>query len=171
MYRATFIPPPKRLGLYKIKQPLTLNCMTAGGRPTKYKAEYAKQAARLCKLGATDADLAEFFEVNEDTIHEWKKVHSRFSESMLEAKSNHDLEVEQALARRAKGFMKLKQVFSPEGEIVMLQEEVPPDTSACSLWLRNRQPDKWRDKQEHELSGKNGAPLTAVLNVGKKSSD
>jgi ssDNA-binding replication factor A large subunit len=24
----------------------------------------------------------------------------------------------------------------------------PPDTAAASLWLRNRQPDKWRDKPE-----------------------
>jgi hypothetical protein len=139
-----------------------------GGRPTKYKAEYAKQAGRLCALGATDADLAEFFEVTESTINLWKIEHSKFSESMLEAKQNHDFEVEQALARRAKGFMKVKQVFNPEGNIVMLQEEVPPDTNACSLWLRNRQPQKWRDKQEHEVTGKDGEPFIPVLNITLK---
>jgi len=139
-----------------------------GGRPTKYKPEYPEQAGKLCRLGATDRDLADFFEVNEDTINEWKIKHPQFSESTAQNKTMHDFEIEEALARRAKGFMKVKQVFDPEGNIVMLQEEVPPDTNACSLWLRNRQPDKWRDKQEHEHTGKDGAPLMAVLNVGKK---
>lgn len=43
----------------------------AGGRPSKYREEYADQARKLCLLGATDADLASFFEVNEDTVNEW----------------------------------------------------------------------------------------------------
>ena len=30
-------------------------------RPTKYQSEYAEQAERLCKLGMTDEELAEFF--------------------------------------------------------------------------------------------------------------
>ncbi len=124
------------------------------GRPTKYKTEFAEQAAKLCEIfGATDAQLAAHFEVDEDTINEWKKVHPQFSESMAQSKTAHDFEIEQSLARRAKGFMKVKQVFSPEGAIVMLQEEVPPDTNACSLWLRNRQPARWRDKQDIEHSG------------------
>jgi hypothetical protein len=35
------------------------------GRPTSYKAEYAAQALKLCKLGLTDKELAEYFEVSE----------------------------------------------------------------------------------------------------------
>lgn len=143
--------------------------MAAGGRPTKYKTEYCKQAAKLCKLGATDADLAEFFEVDEDTIYEWKNVHKQFSDSTVLGKSNHDAEIELALARRAKGFMRVKQVFGPEGTIEMLQEEVPPDTNACSLWLRNRQPQRWRDKQEIEHSGElKLAPALEIIDPKKK---
>ena len=39
-----------------------------GGRPSSYKPEYAKMARHLCKLGATDADLAEAFGVSVVTI-------------------------------------------------------------------------------------------------------
>ena len=46
---------------------------TARGRPTKYKAEYAEQARKLCLLGATDMEMADFFEVSEFTINKWKK--------------------------------------------------------------------------------------------------
>ena len=143
--------------------------MAVTGRPTKYKPEYCKQAAKLCELGATDADLAEFFEVTESTINLWKLEHSNFSESTVAGKTNHDAEIELALARRAKGFMRVKQVFGPEGTIEMLQEEVPPDTNACSLWLRNRQPQRWRDKQEVEHSGElKLAPALEIIDPKKK---
>ena len=76
----------------------------AGGRPSKYKEEFNSQAAKLCKLGATDRDLADFFQVNEDTINEWKKKHLEFSESIKEAKKEADQEVVKALFRRAVGY-------------------------------------------------------------------
>lgn len=140
-----------------------------GGRPTKYKPEYTQQAVKLSKIGATDAQIADFFEVNIDTITEWKKVHPEFSVALKEAKAQFDdVLVEQSLARRAQGFMRVKEVFNPEGIKELIQEEVPPDTTACIFWLKNRQPQQWREKQEHEHTGKDGAPLMAVLNVGKK---
>lgn len=45
-----------------------------GGRPTKYKEEYTAQARKLCLLGHTDKDLADFFEVTFQTINNWKQV-------------------------------------------------------------------------------------------------
>ena len=140
------------------------------GRPTKYKTEYCKHAAKLCKLGATDADLAEFFEVNEDTINEWKKVHPSFSESLKEAKEHFDdSKVEASLARRAQGFMRVKEVFNPEGVKELIQEEVPPDTTACIFWLKNRRSAKWKDKQELEHSGElKLAPALEIIDPKKK---
>ena len=49
-----------------------------GGRPTLFKEEYLEQAYKLCLLGATDADLADFFGVDEDTINLWKRTHKDF---------------------------------------------------------------------------------------------
>lgn len=50
-----------------------------GGRPTKYKPEYAEQARKYCLLGATDAELAESFDVAEATINNWKLAHPKFT--------------------------------------------------------------------------------------------
>jgi hypothetical protein len=47
-------------------------------------------------------------------------------------------------------------VSNYQGEITLtpLTKHYPPDTQAASLWLRNRQPQKWRDKHEHEHTHK-----------------
>ena len=52
------------------------------GRPSKYKAEFAKQAAKLCRLGATDVELASFFNVSINTIDNWKARHPEFMGSL-----------------------------------------------------------------------------------------
>jgi len=39
-----------------------------GGRPSGYREEFAEQARKLCRLGATDKELADFFGVDEATI-------------------------------------------------------------------------------------------------------
>ena len=138
--------------------------MAEKGRPTKYKSDYARQALAHCKLGATDKHLAELFDVSVDTITEWKNVHAEFSASIKKAKAEFDDDmVEKSLARRAMGFMRVKEVFNPEGVKELIQEEVPPDTTACIFWLKNRKSKQWRDKQEHELSGE--LKLTPALEI------
>lgn len=127
------------------------------GRPTKYKPEYAEQALKLCRLGATDKELADFFQVNEDTINEWKKVHPEFSESLKEGKLMADAEVADKLFKRATGYSHeaVKIAASPGGDHVAVPytEHYPPDTTAAIFWLKNRRPDVWRDKQDVQHSG------------------
>jgi hypothetical protein len=38
--------------------------MPDGGRSSSFKPEFTEQAAFLCKFGAIDTDMAEFFEVS-----------------------------------------------------------------------------------------------------------
>lgn len=148
-----------------------------GGAPTKYKVSYNQQAYKLCLLGATDTELADFFEVNEDTIHEWKKVHPKFSESLKKGKTVADAEVAASLHKRATGYKYKETVFektdsketlegTTDSQITTDQykkkitlKELPPDTGAATLWLKNRQKDKWRDKTEVDLGGQPGNPI------------
>lgn len=125
-------------------------------RPTKYQPEYAEQALKLCRLGATDKELADFFQVNEDTVNEWKKVHPEFSESLKEGKLLADAEVADKLFRRATGYehKAVKITASPDGRehVTEYVERYPPDTTAAIFWLKNRRPDVWRDKTEQAIS-------------------
>ena len=61
--------------------------MTKIGRPTKYRPEFAKQARKLCKLGATNQDLADFFEVDISTIWHWQTNHKPFFSALNLGKS------------------------------------------------------------------------------------
>jgi hypothetical protein len=127
------------------------------GRPTKYKEEYAAQAKKLCLLGATDAQLADFFEVSVSTINLWKVQHSEFSESVKLPKEEADEKVAQSLYKRAMGFeCDETDIRVVNGEIVTTQVRkiYPPDSTAAIFWLKNRRPDEWREKTEANLTGK-----------------
>lgn len=133
------------------------------GRPTLYLPEYADQAYKLCLLGATDREMADFFQVAESTLNLWKQEHKEFSESMVKGKEIADATVAESLYKRATGYTAKKVVTANiQGMITDVKEVndyVGPDTAAASLWLRNRQPSKWRDKVDHELTGKDGGPI------------
>lgn len=125
------------------------------GAPTKYKDEYSEQVYKLCLMGAIDEQLADFFDVCVDTINEWKKVHTEFSESIKRGKQFADAEIANSLFHRAKGYehpdVDLKMY---EGQIIetKLTKHYPPDTTAAIFWLKNRQPKEWRDKQEQAVT-------------------
>jgi hypothetical protein len=127
------------------------------GRPTKYDPETMPERARLlCLKGLTDVDLAAAFGVCEDTIYEWKHRYPNFSEVIKEAKDIFDSgNIERSLRQRAEGYshpdVDIKQ-FNGEVIITPTVKHYPPDTTACIFWLKNRQPDRWRDKTEQDIN-------------------
>ena len=123
-----------------------------GGRPTKYVPAYAKIAAQMCKLGATDADLAAAFGVTTVTIWNWQ---SRYT--LVVGKGLPDDKVECSLYQRAVVYSySTEKIFHHQGLITRAEyvEHVPPDSGAAKLWLTNRRPEEWRDKNTTELTGK-----------------
>lgn len=132
------------------------------GRPSSYKPEFAQQAEKLCKLGATDADIASFFEVDVRTIYNWKIDYEDFFQALKRGKEEADELVERSLFKRATGYSHdAVKILQHEGQPVVIPyvEHYPPDTTAAIFWLKNRRPDAWRDKTSQELTGANGAPL------------
>lgn len=130
--------------------------MPGRGRPTAYKPEYVEQAQKLCQLGATDVELADFFKVSINTIANWQRHHADFLGAIKAGKDIADDRTERSLYHRANGYTyESEKVFQFQGEIVRAEtrEHVPPDTTACIFWLKNRRPEQWRDKQDHNHSG------------------
>jgi len=76
----------------------------------------AKQAAKLCLLGATDADLADFFEVSVRTIERWQSQHAEFCRAVKVAKEEANDRVERSLYQKAVGFQReAVKIFMPAG--------------------------------------------------------
>lgn len=137
-----------------------------GGRPTLYRPEFADQAAKLCALGATDDELADFFGVTQRTINRWKITYPEFCQSIQQSKEECDAKIERSLFHRAAGHFikeqqafKVKQVDYAEGKRVKESEDIkvveidkyqPPDTAAQIFWLKNRRSKSWKDRYDHK---------------------
>jgi len=133
-------------------------------RPSKYDPEQHPQWAEgLAKLGKTEAEIAVEFGVNVDTITNWKKSHPEFLVSLKVGKSAADVKVEASLYKRALGYDLdvLETTEYPDGglQVKKTTKHIAPDTTAQIFWLKNRKPDEWRDKQQTEITGKDGGPI------------
>jgi len=125
-------------------------------RPSKFKDTFIAQAEKLCKLGATDIEVADFFEVDVRTIYRWKADHDGFCQALKAGKSESDDRVERSLFARATGYEHEEVDIRVVGGAIVqtpIRKYYPPDTTAGIFWLKNRRPDDWRDKQEVEHGG------------------
>jgi hypothetical protein len=123
-----------------------------GARPSSYRAKFATQAAKACSAGFTDRELADLFGVCERTINTWKVEHFEFSAALKTGKEAADERVERSLYHKAIGYRHeaVKIFCTKDGEIVehAYVEQFPPSDTACIFWLKNRRPDKWRDRAD-----------------------
>lgn len=126
------------------------------GRPSKKDGLDLKQVEKLARRGWTDLEMARFFEVDQATWYRWKAADEAFCEALKEWKAEADAQIERSLYERAKGYSHPEdKIFVDKGEpvIVPTTKHYPPDTTAMIFWLKNRQPERWRDKQELDHSG------------------
>ena len=137
------------------------------GRPSDYDPKKTpKQAKKACLMGAIDKDLADFFGVSEKTINNWKNEHPEFLQSIREGKELADSNVAKSLYERARGYSHPEvHISNYQGKITQteLTKQYPPETTAGIFWLKNRQPDKWRDRKE--VTGADGGPIDMTWKV------
>lgn len=159
------------------------------GRPTDYREEYDEKVYKLCLLGATDAEIADFLDISESTLNLWKLKHTNFSESIKRGKITADAEVANSLYKRANGYQYDEVTYEKIGEGESLTEvgeqgietvkqdkfkkkvvtkEVPPDVAAQNIWLKNRRgkvkegAQKWADKHETGFTDNEGNDIAPV---------
>lgn len=138
------------------------------GRPTLFKPEFVEQAQKLCKLGATDREIADFFKVDVATIYRWKHSHPDFCDALKLGKDACDDRVAKSLYHRATGysFDSEKIHVTKDGDVVRVPtiEHCPPDPTSMIFWLKNRQRDKWSDRVTQEHTGPDGGPVKLSVN-------
>lgn len=127
------------------------------GRPSGFRPELAKIAYRVCLLGSTDQQLADCLGISAETLYAWKISYPEFREAIARGKTEVDANVAESLYRRAIGYdYETVKVFkgAPEGPPVVVRyiEHLPPDVRAAELWLTNRQPGRWRERRDIEMT-------------------
>lgn len=96
----------------------------------KGKYEYWRTTDGLILLqgwardGLTDEQIAHNIGIRRTTLYDWKNKYPDINDALKKGKEIVDYEVENALLKRAK-----------QG-----------DVTAQIFWLKNRRPEKWRDK-------------------------
>ena len=101
--------------------------------------------------GLTDEQIANNMGITTSTFYDWKKRFSNISEALKKGKEVVDYEVENALLKRALGYT-YDEVTKEYGMVTkVVTKQVPPDVGAAMAWLKNRKPDKWRDRPQEKI--------------------
>lgn len=159
----------KKTGKKKTKK--TTKSTKKLGRPTVFNDALCEKMIQLYEKGKTDQQVADIIGVSRKTINNWKGKHPDFVYALREMKQVADSFVEASLFSRAVGFSHEEQkVFQYEGQIVTHEtvKQYPPDVTAAIFWLKNRQPDRWRDKTEQDIQIDLGDQLAKARERAKK---
>lgn len=138
------------------------------GRPSKFSSINQEQLKKLVVVGLTDKQISDFFNINVDTLNEYKKKYPEFSVALKDWKVEADSKVEKCLYQRALGYEYNEVTYEKSnvgglgmvlsgGEIESIKHEntaktkivvkqMAPDVTAQIFWLKNRQPAQWREK-------------------------
>ena len=116
--------------------------------------------------GLTDEQIANNIGISRSTLFEWRKNNQDISNALKKGKEIVDIEVENALLKRALGYtVTLKeQKVDKDGCVHDLVKDVhvPGDTTAQIFWLKNRRKQQWRDKVE--FTGDNIVQKIHIIN-------
>ncbi len=104
----------------------------------------------------TKNELAKKLGVAPKTLSLWESKYPEIEEALRQGREITDVRVENAILKKALGFetTEVKKVVKADGaeEITTVVKSVPPDVSAASVWLKNRCPERWRDKPQEDDS-------------------
>lgn len=124
--------------------------------PPKFKRTHADQARKYCLLGATDEQLCEFLKITIATFRRWMLQREEFRTAVNEGRAMADGEVAASLYRRAVGFSRKQDKFF-RGKKTRIEVYYPPDTAAATFWLKNRQPQQFKEKTQ--VTGADDGPI------------
>lgn len=113
--------------------------------------------------GLSNEQIAHNIGINKDTLYEWQKRFSDFSDALKKGKEVVDREVENAMLKRALGYeydeVTQEPVTDKDTGVTEMRvtkrvtKQIVPDVTAQIFWLKNRKPEEFRDKRDVELSG------------------
>ncbi len=134
--------------LFRIKKGVSL--MAKGKYADWLTPEGLLKIEGWARDGLTDEQIAQNMGIAYSTLRSWRDKFSAISAVLKKGKEVVDRQVENALLKRALGYSYNEITYEGGIETKRVVKEVVPDTTAQIFWLKNRKPDKWRDKPGYE---------------------
>lgn len=118
------------------------------------RAEFLRDLYELGQLGATDLEIANFFDTDTQQVHRWRSDPEARA-AMDSGKEIANERVAKALYHRAVGYsFRAEKIFQSDGQVIRVPyvEHIPPDIRAIEHWLYNRS-DDWYGLKEIRIRG------------------
>ena len=128
--------------------------------------------------GLTDEQIAANMGIRRQTLYDWQNRFPVISDAIKKGKAPVDIQVENALLKRALGYEYEETITEVEElaggkqkkHIRKVLKHCPPDTTAQIFWLKNRRPGRWRDKIEAAPETANEL-LQSLFDLERRSAD
>lgn len=130
-------------------------------RKTVYDDSFPLLAEQYAREGMIDKEIWAKLGIARNTFYRFQNEYKEFREAIKRGKRPVDVEVEKALLKRAVGFEYEEKTIETEigydgqpkpSKIKTTKKMVPPDVGAIAFWLKNRRPERWREKQEVDVT-------------------
>jgi hypothetical protein len=126
-----------------------------GQVPLYDPARHPALAAALAAQGKIDTEISDLLQIKRKTLWAWRKRYPEFDAAVADGKDVADEQVKASLFKRANGYeYEETEITVSPGEssvstrkVRKIKKHIPPDTTACIFWLKNRRPDEWHDVQ------------------------
>lgn len=143
-----------------------------GGRPSKYDSINHDVVEFMYNNGATDKQVADCLKITDRTLNNWKKDNLKFFQSLKDWKHDADDKVERSLYQRACGYTaKDTKVFFDAKTLtthtIVIDKVYPPDPTSMIFWLKNRQPQRWKDKREMSFDTGKEKDTKLIIKISK----
>ena len=144
------------------------------GPKSKFDSVDLGQLKSLVEHGYSDKEIAEFFGMALRTYLEYKQNNKEFQKLTFEWKDEADKRVERSLWERANGYSHPDtHISNYQGDVTKTEiiKHYPPDPVSMIFWLKNRHPDRWRDKQDVAMNFPQFDAIQVIPVAPKKTDD
>lgn len=128
-----------------------------GGRPSKWDRIMDDSKLTLVegwkRDGLSDEQVAKNLGISYTLLKEWKKKYPTFMTAIKKGKEVSDYELENMLHKRATGYYYTEETTTTTGEVVEITKYEHANPTSLIFALKNRLPNKYRDKQEIQHEG------------------
>jgi transposase len=119
------------------------------GRPSLYDPSFCDEVVALGRIGKSVEQIAAILNVSLRTMYSWRDAHEEFLHALDDAKT-------------------YEQAWWEEQAAAYMVENKESDRLNASLWSRSmaaRFPKKYRESTKTEITGADGTPLLAGIQV------